>query len=142
MFPPRRLPRRSSACTTSSVLWTNLSAQTEQRSDQPVNGCTRISPSHHFSDHHDVWSSLLVDGQDIHESHVPEDDIETIHDSPGDKGFSSGQPKPEADEEGCNGQKVTNVGIVTEPHLDLLAYFSSFRHKHLQNKRCRKAGAG
>lgn len=99
---------------------------------------TDIAPSHHFSDHHDVWSSLLVDRQDIHESHVPEDDIETIDHSPGDEDFSSGQPKPEANKEGCNGQKVTDIEIVTEPHFYLLAYFSSFRHKHLKNKRCKK----
>lgn len=65
-----------------------------------------MSHSHHFSDHHDVWSSLLVDSQDIQESHVPEYDIETIHRPPGDKGFSSTQSQAKANKEGHNGQKV------------------------------------
>lgn len=90
--------------------------------------------THHFSDHHDVRSSLLVHSQDIHESHVPEDDIQTIHRPPGDKGFSSSQPQAEANKEGHDGQKVGQIEIVTEPHLYLLAYFACFRHKHLEKK--------
>lgn len=110
----------------------------QQNRDDSANRWAEISPSHHFSDHHDVGSSLLVDGQDIHESHVPEDDIETIDNSPGDKNISPCQPQPEANKEGGDGQKVTYIEIVTEPHLYLLAYFACFRHKHLQNKRCKK----
>lgn len=93
-----------------------------------------MSHTHHFSDHHDIRSSLLVDGQDIQESHVPEYNIETIHSPPRDKGFSSTQPQPKANEEGHNGQKVRYIEIVAEPHLYLLAYFACFRHKHLEKK--------
>lgn len=96
------------------------------------------SHSHHFSDHHDVWSSLLVDSQDIKESHVPENDIETIHSPPKHNGIFPTQPQPKANKEGCNGQKVGYIKIVTEPHLYLLAYFACFRHKHLKKKRWRR----
>lgn len=94
-----------------------------------------LTRTHHFSDHHDVRSSLLVNSQNIQESHVPEDDIETIHRPPGDEGFTSGQPQAKADKEGHNGQKVGHIKIVTKPHLYLLAYFACFRHKHLEKKR-------
>lgn len=94
-----------------------------------------LTGTHHFRDHHDVRSSLLVDSQDIQESNVPEDNIETIHRPPRDEGFSSTQPQAKADKEGHNGQKVGHIEIVTEPHLYLLAYFACFRHEHLEKKR-------
>lgn len=90
--------------------------------------------THHFGNHHDVRSSLLVDSQDVEESHVPEDDIETINCPARDEGIPSTQPQAKADKEGHNGQKVRHIEIVTEPHLYLLTYFACFRHKHLGKK--------
>lgn len=91
------------------------------------------SSTHHFSNHHDVWTSLLVNSQEVQESHIPEDDIKTINCPPRDKGFTSTQPQTEANKEGDNGQKVGQIKIVAEPHLNFLAYFACFRHKHLKN---------
>lgn len=95
---------------------------------------TVMSDAHHFCDHHDVGSSLLVDSQDIQESHIPEDDIEAIHCPPGHKGLASTQPQAKANKEGHNGQKVGDIEIIIEPHLYLLAYFACLRHKHLEKE--------
>ena len=76
----------------------------------------------------------MVDSQDIQESHIPEDDIETVNCPARDEGITSAQPQAKADKEDHNGQKIGHIEIVTEPHLYLLAYFAGFRHEHLEKK--------
>lgn len=78
---------------------------------------------------------MLVYSQCVQETNVPEDDVETVNCPPRDREGTLTQPQAEANKEHHDGQKVTHVEIVAEPHLYFLAYFTCFRHKHLRKER-------
>lgn len=95
---------------------------------------TALTLAHHLPDHHDVGSSLLIDRQDIQQPHVPEDDVQTVHDPARDEHAPRAEAQAEAHEEHQDGQEIRNVEVVAEPDFNLLTDFASFRHEHLERK--------
>ncbi len=90
--------------------------------------------SHHLPDHHDVRPGLLIDSQDIQQTHIPEDNVQTVNDPARDKHVPRAEAQAEAHEEHQDRQKIRNVEVVAEPDFNLLTDFASFRHEHLERK--------
>lgn len=76
--------------------------------------------TYHFANHHDVGSQVFVDPENIEDSDVPENDVNTVDDaSIAHRGLIL-QPQQETQQEDRDGHEVGDIPVVFQPNTDLL----------------------
>ena len=87
-------------------------------------------PTHHFADHHDVRTQVLVDAEDVQDSNVPEDDVDAIEDSARALVLRK-HAQAEPDEEEDDGDGVRDVPDFGEVHIEFLEQLLRLRSQDL-----------
>lgn len=76
--------------------------------------------TYHFANHHDIGSQVLVDPENIKDSDVPENDVNTVDDASVTHRGLILQPQQETQQKDRDGHEVCDVPVVLQPHADLL----------------------
>lgn len=86
---------------------------------------------HHLANHHDVRAQVFVHSEDVKQSYVPINDIDTVDDPPVAHQRRVLQAEHHPDGEDENGHEVSDVPVLLQPHFHLLQELAWLGHENL-----------